>query len=391
MSNFVVCDIETNIKVMYKRKAHFLHNGIVAACFKHQDEEARVYYKEEDWNAVLEKELSKTKTMVAFNAKFECLYFWKYPAFQRWVADGGRIFDPQMAHYMIRGQRETYPSLRKIAVEFYGCDYRNKVMEPYWEKEIDTADIPKDLVINDVIKDVWDTEKVMLEQIRIMKKEGMFILGNELMESILATTEMEYNGIYIEQKIMQDNQALLEVEIEELRKQVLEIGNKYCQFDPSSAAQVSKLFFGQTVKTKIDVPVLNELGQPILIKSGEKRGQVRTKKQDSSIYEPGMGLIPDEKWKTKIPGRYSTDDLVLHAIQNTYLVNDLRQAHEDAQDVSRLMLQVREKEKMMNTYYEGFKKYLDLITSLIHGNINHAVTGTGRTSSSAPNLQNLSN
>jgi hypothetical protein len=229
MSKYCVIDIETSIKESFLRKANPFdpENTIVAIGLKKKGEDARTYYKEEDWNSVLREIFSDVSVMIAFNAKFECLYFWKYPAFQDWLKSGGKIYCPQSGHYILTGQRHKYPALRDIAVNNYGCEERPKHMEDYWNKGIDTADIPKELVLEDVTNDVLDTEKVMLKQISNLKENKMYTLAMEMSESILATTEMEHNGIYINQEIFHNNKKKLESRISEIKDQLDLLSRRY--------------------------------------------------------------------------------------------------------------------------------------------------------------------
>lgn len=281
MSNYCVVDIETGTIAKYGRKAHFKYNQIIAICFKHQGQEAKVYYKEEDWEEVIYNELKNTKVMVAFNAKFECLHFWKYNKFQQLLKDGLRIYCGQLAEFMLSGQRHQYPALRDIAVNKYGCLEREKFMEQYWNNEgnwftldgyilpkeeeekykkvifngrgachsyeieegrskygvennivykkglIDTGDIPKDLVINDVKSDVEDTEVVMLAQIKEAKRIGMFTLIDALMDSLLATASMEFNGLYLDQEIRDRNKLQLEKDIKAKEEEILKLCERY--------------------------------------------------------------------------------------------------------------------------------------------------------------------
>lgn len=222
ISSYCTVDIETGSKEEFSRKGNPLtgSNPIIAACFKHQNEEARVYYKEKNWERVLEEELGRTKRMVAFNAKFECLHFWKYEVFQDWLRKGGMIYCPQLAEFMLEGQKVKYPGLRDIAVRKYGCKEREKMMEKYWDQGIDTADIPRDLVINDVLNDVLDTEKVMLKQVKEVKKQGMYTLIIDSMDGLLATTEMEYNGLMINQEVMNINEQKVTEQIQNIEEEL---------------------------------------------------------------------------------------------------------------------------------------------------------------------------
>lgn len=227
MSNYSVVDIETGIDDYLGRKGCYITARTVSMCWKRANKEPSVYYKDNDWNKILEKELMDVDIIVAFNAKFECLHFYKYKAFQDWLLKGGKIYCPQLAEYMLTGQQHKYPALRDIAVNKYGCKEREKRMEVYWQQGIDTKDIPKELVLEDVMNDVLDTEAIMLQQVKEAKKEGMFNLIMEECEGLLATIEMEYNGIYINQDILRRNKLLLLKEIAEANKDLVQISERY--------------------------------------------------------------------------------------------------------------------------------------------------------------------
>jgi len=56
----------------------------------------------------------------------------------------------------------------------------------------------------------------------------------------------------------------------------------------------------------------------------------------------------------------------------------------------KVLLEYRKLAKDINTYWKGVVKQYWPNDECIHGNLNHAVTNTGRLSSSNPNMQNLS-
>lgn len=224
MSKYLVLDLETGTKEYIGRKACWLVNDIVAIGLKYGQDDFPRYTKskpyafikaaELNFNSCLASWLHGIGIIIGHNIKFDLLYLWSYSEFQIWLKEGGKIFDTQLAEYLLSGQQHTYPALRDIAVNKYGCKERIKYMEEYWDKGIDTKDIPKELVLEDVRNDVLETEQVMLRQVKELKKQGMYKLCMELNESLLATCEMEYNGIYINQEKMQENKKLLESELE---------------------------------------------------------------------------------------------------------------------------------------------------------------------------------
>lgn len=380
---YCVFDLETGTKSFHKRKANPWYNEVVAVGIKKQGLPVQSYYFHEGLNSSF---WNGSDILIGHNIKFDLLYIWKYSEFQAWLAQGGKIFDTQLAEYMLTGQKSQYSALRDIAANKYGCPERTKFMEEYWDKGIDTCDIPKELVIQDVESDVLDTEAIMLQQINQAQKEGMYNLIMESMEGLLATTEMEYNGIFINRQIMEDNTKILEQELETLHRDCLEVATKHWdskELNLNSPTQISILFFGGKIKIKIPEPILNELGIEDRVKSGPNRGKIKTKLVEREQHIKGLGLKPEKDWETKKAGTYETNEKILKIISGSKRNND-------AVEIAKLLLQIREKEKLLGTYFIGFR---DLIypDGCIRGSLNHVSTDTGRTSSTKPNLQNVSN
>lgn len=215
MSSYLVLDLETGTKEHLGRTASYAFNDIVAIGLAQRGSAWSYYLPEtsEPTNNILARELKDVRILVGHNIKFDLLYIYKFNAFQEWLLAGGKIFDTQLTEYLLSGQQHKYPALRDIAVNKYNCAERHKNIEDYFKQGIDTIDIPKELVIEDVENDVLDTEKVMLQQIKLLKQENMFNLNMEMMEGLLATTEMEWNGMHIDINIFNKNQEKLENEL----------------------------------------------------------------------------------------------------------------------------------------------------------------------------------
>lgn len=224
---YLVLDLETNTETYLGRTASYLKNDIIAMGIKPQGEISESFYlaKTDIKNGFKFFDSEEFNILVIFNATFDLLYLWKYEQFQNWLKKGGKLYDPQLAEYMLSGQRHKYPSLRDLAVNKYGCKERDKKMEVYWDKKINTCDIPMELVLEDVTNDVLDTEQVMLKQVALLKKEGLFDLVMARMDGLLSTIEMEYNGIYLDKKTLEKNKKEIEEELKEIYKE-LEIKSK---------------------------------------------------------------------------------------------------------------------------------------------------------------------
>lgn len=269
---YLTLDLETGSKESYLRKGNPFDpkNKIVAIGIKNQGApEAGSYYlldcpwaSLDDWVS----DLILGDVIVGFNIKFDLLYLWRSKVFQEWLKKGGRIFDCQLAEYTLTGQRHKYPPLRdkfkngKLSnpgvARKYGCKDRrkciddllfsrtseglrdlgltleqhdNRILSEYPEitnEQLlsfkDMYDIPRELVLEDVRNDVLDTEQIMLRQAKLLKEAGMWDLTQSLMDSVLATTEMEFNGIFINQEVFQENKCKILSQIDSI-KQELEI------------------------------------------------------------------------------------------------------------------------------------------------------------------------
>lgn len=330
-----------------------------------------------------------TKDMIiAHNAKFDLLFLWRNDEIQDFFKRGGRIFDTQLAEYIISGQRHKYPALRNIAVNNYGCKERVKHIEGKKTQDVDIK-----LLLEDVRNDVLDTEQVVLKQLKVLKQEGMFNLTLSQMDAVLATTEMEYNGMYINQDILDNNCKDLQQQLTK-NQQDLESTIKKCwpdnlTFNSDSPAQVAKLFFGGTLKSKVSQVLLDELGNPIKYKTGKNKGQDKTKNVNIDLVIVGMGEKPHKDWLTP-GGSISTNDKVLSA---------LARKDNEAGQLAKSILEIRYINKQINTYYTGFKSLLYPFDGCLRGQLSHCGyetkeevrggTNTGRLSSAKPNLQNI--
>lgn len=226
---YLVLDLETNTETYLGRTASYLKNDVIAMGIKPQGKSSESFYliNISINNSFKFFDLEKFDVLVVFNATFDLLYLWKYDQFQNWLKKGGKIYDPQLAEYMLSGQRYKYPSLRDLAVKKYGCKEREKKMEVYWDKQINTCDIPRELVLEDVTNDVLDTEQVMVKQVALLKKEGMFALVMARMDGLLATIEMEYNGIYLDKYVLEKNKKEIEGELKNIYKDLEEQSKGY--------------------------------------------------------------------------------------------------------------------------------------------------------------------
>lgn len=235
MNKICCLDYETTSKEVFGRTANFKHNKIVAYSIKDKDRQITNYcYTEEDRKLMIDL-LIQYDVIIAFNAKFECLYSWGYEKFQRWLQKGGKIFCPQLAQYYISNYKDRWTSLRELAVEKYGCEYRRKWLDDLLFKPVmmndyqDVSDLPVHCVLEDVNKDVKDTWDIYIKQQQLITARGKIFrnLVENQMEMLLATTEMEYQGFKIDKQVLLEDKKELEIELEQTVKELEQLIDRY--------------------------------------------------------------------------------------------------------------------------------------------------------------------
>ena len=170
------------------------------------------------------------------------------------------------------------------------------------------------------IKDI--TEK-KLEEINALK------LFNEIdMPTVEVLSDMQWNGMYVDEKELEEFGQELKDKLEILTKEIYEMAGE--EFNINSTKQLGEILF-----EKMKLPVIKKT------KSG-----------------------------------YSTDVDVLEKLKK--------------QDpIIEKILDYRQLMKLNSTYIEGLKSYINPKTKRIHSFFHQTITATGRISSTEPNLQNI--
>lgn len=246
---YLTLDLETSSKEAYGKKANYTCNKILCIGLKYQKKigtgqfdrsfpEPNEYI--EDLFA-LEGDvfpngwLKDVTIIILHNAAFDLKFIWRLEELQEFFKRGGRIWDTAAAEFIISKQQHKFPKLRDIAVNKYGCEFREKNIEKFFESGLDTTDADIELLLEDVKNDVMDTEAVALQQLKISKEQGTFNLIAARMDSLLATIEMEYNGIPVNYNVFYKNKKLLTDELESCKVELQEYVNRYWKYDDASS------------------------------------------------------------------------------------------------------------------------------------------------------------
>lgn len=147
--------------------------------------------------------------LAGFNIKFDLLHALQDPvnldAWMTWVAEGGQVWDCQLAEYLLKGmaQAEHMLSLDEVAPR-YGGDLKFDEVKALWQAGVQTDDIEPQLLLRylcgegDELGDVGNTLKIARGQIAKARESGQLrsILLN--MGALLCTIEIERNGMFVD-------------------------------------------------------------------------------------------------------------------------------------------------------------------------------------------------
>ena len=105
--------------------------------------------------------LDSYDTLVGFNIKFDLGYLRRY----RIDFSNHSIHDCQLVDFILGCQSTPYPSLDGVASKYNLGVKLNMVANDYWDKGIDTIDVPKDILEKYLCQDLFLTWEIYLKQL----------------------------------------------------------------------------------------------------------------------------------------------------------------------------------------------------------------------------------
>lgn len=155
------------------------------------------------------------------------------------------------------------------------------------------------------------------------------------------------------------------------------------EFNLNSLDHLSCLLFGGQLTDFEIEPMFDENNNPVLIKSGPNKGQIKTHKVQTTKHIKGLldGLGTKYSHELSKKGFYSTDGGVLSKITS-------QRTSTLAATICKTILDTRSLAKQISTYYQATEELTYDVDQSVHPQFNHTATDTGRLSSKSPNVQN---
>jgi DNA polymerase I-like protein with 3'-5' exonuclease and polymerase domains len=379
----LIFDFETSTS----NNGHFadLNNKAVSVGFKWLNGDCNTYrVYDKDYSHVIQNLVDRATLLVGFNIKFDL----------HWLRNIGvkfehkKIWDCQIAEFLFGCQTSPYPSLNQ-ALEFYGLPLKlDVVKEEYWDKGVDTQDVPPAILDEYLVGDLVATEGVFKKQAELFKTihKGKYKLFQLQCMDLLVLQEMEYNGIKFESE--EARQAAIEIEgqIADIERSLrMDIGGvDGCPINFNSNDHVSAILYGGTISEPVKVP-------NGVFKTGLRAGQIKYKNETVDhtfprLVQPLKNTETVKSHKKVAEGgdhcHWSVSEDVLLSLKANKLVKGL---------VTKL-LELSKLNKLKNTYLLGYPDLIDKMNwpkGMLHGNLNQCTAVTGRLSSTKPNMQNI--
>lgn len=366
----LVLDVETTTK--NKGNPFTKSNKLCQAGFLRPASEYLIYGIEYSQNPYghkikeIQEKVDEAALLVGFNIKFDLHWLRRYNV----KFTNSKIWDCQIAHFLITSQQSRFPSLNGVAA-FYELGMKEDIVKQMWDEGIDTPDIPWDILSDYLKQDLNLTYQIYLKQKQFFEKHPeLFRLFYLQMLDLLVLEDMEWHGMKF------DKEKSLELAADTNNKldEIYSAFSFNCPISFSSGDHLSALLYGGVVKEKY------REHYAVTLKSG-----IVKEKERWSVMEHILPrrIEPLPKSELAKEGFYATDKVTLQQLAS-------KRANKEHKGLIEAIMEWGDLAHLSGTYYEGLPNQMALHDDeeYIHGQFNQVVAITGRLSSSKPNLQN---
>ena len=341
----------------------------------------------------IQETLNETELLIGFNLKFDLHWLRRYDIHINCRA----VWDCQLAHFILHQQQTPYPSLDDALAEYGLPPKLDRVKNEYWDRGIDTPEIPWEVLAEYQEADIRKTYEVYQRQKQQFEAGDprLYELFKLQCKDLLILEDMEFFGMKIDVELADRRADELGRELAAIDAELADIGDGRINW--GSSDHLSVFLFGGTITFRV-----REKAKRVL-----KDGTVKEYERWGSLDVKFPRLVkPDERTESSITRGMSDEDIRRtnedkiqagrRPIQRLYSVDEqaLRsiKGTGKVKRAIKLLLRRSEVEKLYGTYYKGLPELIeemDWPENEMHGQFNQCVVVTGRLSSSKPNLQNL--
>lgn len=355
-------DTETTINYDANPYAKGNENGLVCWSWALDDHSGA-----EKWDGPddIQNEIDNCSLVVGFNFKFDVA----------WLRKNGvdfsstTIWDVQIAEFIIGRQLNKFPSLAATC-EKYGIPTKLDIVKTeYWEKGIDTCDVPWPILSEYAAHDAAITLQCYHAQLKHMTP-AQIKLCKLMCQDLLILQEMESNGITYDEALCLEKQKELSAEIEQINRDLSGLCPDVA-LNFGSNHQLSAFLYGGTVVETVK----EHVG---FYKTGSKAGQPKYKNKEIEHVLPRR-YTPLPGTEMQAEGVYKTSEDVLRKLKGP-------------KGPIEKLLRLSKVEKLLTTYYKGLPALNEKMgwpKGKLHGQFNQTLAVSGRLSSSKPNQQNF--
>lgn len=354
-------DAETSVDCPIKDKPHpmWLGNQVVAFDVVTDDEESTTssiaYKKTTSSTFPAAAFFAEDDIVVGHNIKFDMAYYFRQSPYEKLPT----LWDTAIAEYILTGQESKFPSLNSLIEKYIGKEaLKDDRLKKYWDSGYRTEDIPISILYPYLANDINVLKPIFKAQYELAKTQDQLPLILAMNESLRATTSMFMHGMVVDRVYLEAGLKYYNAEADRMLTRLTSLG-----INPASPKNLSLYFFGgeEQVEERVSAGFF-------------KNGKPKTKLIKKTIthtakFEPPAGTEIGKN------GYYSVDEDMLNWLAT------------EGSGIAISIMDYRQNKKIATTYYEGI---LDCVfpNGRVHPSIHHTSTGTGRLSSSHPNLQN---
>ena len=260
LARWLVLDLETTTFQEYKRRASpfTTKNRIVLpGLLDYKDEMTMPAQYCSQHGEYKLPDLAAYDVLVGHNIKFDLLHLWRDPNLVAFLKRGGMIWDTMYAEFLLTGHVVKLGSgagLESVARSYGGTVPKLDAVKAAWDKGIDTPDIPHATLAEYLEGDLRNTKLVFVGQLSRAIAQHQVQIIMLRMDGLLCTTEMEFNGLKIDQKLSIVQHEALKKETAALKRTLeqhvpAEVP-PLCrsQFNFGSIPLISAMFFGGSIE-----------------------------------------------------------------------------------------------------------------------------------------------